>query len=132
MDNYNKELENKLNDMAKQKEESDRNLLKCEGVIGILSCIILLMPVIICSLVPMEEWQSMIITLLGLIPSIIGIFFAVKIEQTAGYYECKHCKHRYVPEYKAVIMAPHMGRTRYMKCPNCYEKSWQKKVLSRK
>ena len=48
-----------------------------------------------------------------------------------GYYECKHCKHRYVPTYKAVNMAMHMGRTRYMRCPQCGKKSWQKKVLSK-
>lgn len=51
--------------------------------------------------------------------------------QLAGYYECKECGHRYVPTYKAVNLAPHMGRTRYMKCPKCNEKSWQKKVLNK-
>ena len=25
----------------------------------------------------------------------------------------------------------HVGRTRYMKCPECNEKSWQKKVISK-
>ncbi|MBE6885229.1 MAG: DNA-binding protein, partial [Ruminococcaceae bacterium] len=33
--------------------------------------------------------------------------------------------------YRAVAMAPHMGRTRYMRCPQCEKKSWQKKVLSK-
>ena len=51
------------------------------------------------------------------------------IEQKAGYYECGECHHKYVPEYKNMLWAPHMGRTRYMKCPKCGMKSWQKKVI---
>ena len=58
-------------------------------------------------------------------------FFLIRIEQVTGYYECKHCHHRYVPTYMQTNMAMHFGRTRYMKCPNCGKKSWQKKVLSK-
>ena len=57
--------------------------------------------------------------------------FTIRIEQTAGYYECQKCHHKYVPEYKSVFWAMHMGRTRYMKCPQCGQKSWNKKVLSK-
>ena len=55
----------------------------------------------------------------------------LKIEQTAGYYECKECNHKYVPEYNSVFWAMHVGRTRYMKCPKCGKKSWQKKVITK-
>lgn len=131
MDNYNKELENKLLEMIKQKEESDKRLLKFEWVIGVLSCIILFVPIFIGALLPMEEWKRLAIIFSGFIPGFVGLCFAVRIEQIAGYYECKHCKHRYVPTYKAVNFAMHMGRTRYMKCPKCGKKSWQKKVISK-
>ena len=130
MENYNKELENTLMEMVKQKEESDRRLLTLEWVIGILSLIILLVPVIVGSLLPMEEWKQTLVVLSGFIPALIGGHFAIKIEQTAGYYKCKHCKHRYVPTISAMYFAPHIGRTRYMKCPECGKKSWQKKVIS--
>ena len=129
MDNYNKELENNLIEMIKQKEENDKHLLTLEWVIGILSMIVLFVPIIIASLLPMEDWQRIVLTFSGFIPCFIGFFFAVKIEQIAGYYECKECGHRYVPTYKAMNLAMHMGRTRYMRCPNCGKKSWQKKVL---
>ena len=131
MDNYNKELESKLLEVIKQKEEADKRLLALEWVIGILSCIIIVVPAFVGSYLQMEEWKRVLIVLSGFIPGFVGIFFAVKIEQVAGYYECKLCKHRYVPTYKAAMMAPHMGRTRRMKCPKCGQKSWQKKVLSR-
>ena len=131
VENYNEELERTLLEMVKQKEESDKRLLALEWVIGILSVIVLIIPSIIASYLPMEEWKRIVIIFSALIPSIIGFGFALKIEQIAGYYECKVCKHKYVPTFKAVNLAPHMGRTRYMRCPECGKKSWQKKVVSK-
>ena len=131
MDNCNKESEKILLEMIKQKEQSDKRLLAMEWVIGALSIIVLFVPIIIASLLTMEEWQRVALIFSGFIPAIVGFAFAVKIEQVAGYYECKHCSHKYVPTYKAVNMAMHMGRTRYMRCPECGKKSWQKKVISK-
>ena len=131
MDNYNKELENNLLEMVRQKEDADKRLLALEWVIGILSLIVLFVPIFIGALLPMEDWQRIVLVFSGFIPALIGLHFAMKIEQTAGYYECKHCKHKYVPTINAVYAAPHMGRTRYMRCPECGKKSWQKKVLTK-
>ena len=134
VENYNNDLESKLIEMVKQKEVADKHLLKLECVIGILSVLVLLIPCIIAAYIPegtIEEWQRVLIVFAGLIPCVIGIFYAVKIEQVAGYYECKCCGHKYVPTYKQVNLAMHMGRTRYLKCPKCQKKSWQKKVVSK-
>lgn len=131
MENYNKEMENILLEMVKEKERADKNLLTLEWVIGILSMIVLFVPIMIAALLPMEDWQRIILTFSGFIPCFVGFFFAVKIEQVAGYYACEHCGHKYVPTYKAVNLAPHMGRTRYMRCPECGKKTWQKKVLTK-
>ncbi|MBR5136613.1 MAG: helix-turn-helix domain-containing protein [Clostridia bacterium] len=131
MENYNKELENKLIEMVKQKEEADKRLLRMEVVIGVLSVIVLFVPLFIAAYAPLEDWQRVILIFTGFIPAIVGFAYAMKLEQVAGYYKCRHCGHTYVPELKAMYKAPHMGRTRYMKCPNCGKKSWQKKVLNR-
>lgn len=131
VDNYNKELEKKLIEMVREKERADKRLLTLEWVIGGLSLIVLMAPIFVGALLPMEDWQRTVVVFSGFIPSIIGFAFAMKIEQTAGYYECKHCGNRYVPEMKKMYAAPHMGRTRYMKCPECNQKSWQKKVISK-
>ena len=132
MENYNKELENNLLEMVKEKEQADRRLLKMEVLIGILSCVVMFVPIFIGALVPIEkDWVRLIIVLSGLIPGLIGFLVALKLEQVAGFYECQKCGHRYVPTYKAVNLAMHMGRTRYMQCPKCGEKSWQQKRISK-
>ena len=131
MENYNKEMENNLLEMIKQKEKSDKKLLSLEVFIGITATVILFVFIALAAFVQMETWLRVSIVVFGFAVFLAGCFYALHIEQTAGYYECQKCKHRYVPEYGSVFAAMHMGRTRYMKCPECGKKSWQKKVLSK-
>ena len=131
MDNYNKELENNLLEMIKQKEQADKRLLSVEVFIGITATIVLFDLIFVAAFIQMETWLKISLIVLGFILFLAGCFYALRIQQVAGYYECKHCKHRYVPTYKAVNMAMHIGRTRYMCCPQCGQKSWQKKVISK-
>ena len=131
MKNYDKSVEKNLLDMVKQKEEADKRLLTLEVFIGVLVTIIFLSLVFVASFVNMKDWIRILLIVVGFIPFIIGVLFAIRIEQTSGYYECQKCHNKYIPTYSSVLWAMHMGRTRYMKCPKCNEKSWQKKVISK-
>ena len=131
MDNYNKEMENKLIEMFRQKEEADKRLLKMEIVLGIIAILPLIAAVIIAIIIPMEEWKAGLLVGLSLLPLLIATPFAIKIEQKAGYYVCRECGHKHIPAYSSVFMAMHYGRTRYMKCPECHKRSWQRKVVSK-
>ena len=132
MENYNKEVEKKLVELVKEKEQKDKQLLSLEWVIGILSVLIIFIPVILGATLPIqEEWKRLVIIFSGFIPGLFGLIFAIKIEQVAGYYECGVCGHRYIPTFKEVILSQHIGRTRKMKCPKCGKKSWQKKVINK-
>lgn len=118
-------------EMVKQKEEADKKLLKLEWVIGYISSISFLILIFIASFIEMQVWIRILLIAFGLLTFCIGIFNSLKIEQTAGYYECDKCHHKYVPTYGSVLWSMHFGRTRYMKCPKCGEKSWNKKVISK-
>ena len=131
MDDYKKELENNLLEMVKQKQDADKRLLRMESLAGAMACIPLAAGCIIGLTVPMEEWIQVVIVLSSMLPLLVAIPFLLRIEQVAGFYECKHCHHQYVPQYKSVFMAPHIGRNRYMKCPECKKYSLQKKVISK-
>ena len=120
MDHYNKEMESKLLELVRQKQQADKRLLAAEVVIGITA-----------AFVQMETWLRITLVVLGFALFLAGCFYALRFEQTAGFYWCKECGNKYVPTYKATTMAPHMGRTRYMKCPQCGKKSWQTKVLTK-
>jgi len=131
MKNYEENVEKNLLEMVKQKEETDKRLLKIEILMGWIAILPLLISTAIVSIVPMEEWLGSVIVGTSIIPLLIATPFAIKIEQTAGYYECNICQHKYIPKYLSVFGAMHMGRTRYMKCPQCNKRSWQKKVINK-
>lgn len=131
MESYNKKLEDNLIKMAKKKEEADRMLLRIETVIGFTCIAVMLALCGIAAYVEMEEWLRITLILVGLVPLIAAMPFMIKIEQTAGYYVCRECGHKHIPAYSSVFMAMHYGRTRYMKCPECHKRSWQRKVISK-
>ena len=131
MDNYNKELENKLLEMVKEKEAADKRLLSLEIIIGVVCIVIILALTAVASMLQMVEGLRILLIMIAVVPFLVTVPFLLKIEQIAGYYECAKCGHRYVPTYNSVLWAMHMGRTRYMRCPECDQKSWQKKVLSK-
>ena len=131
MENYNEELERNLLETIKQKELADKRLLAVEVVIGVTATAILFAMIAVAAFVPMATWLRVLLIVIGFVLFLAGCFYALRIEQVAGYYECGACGHRYVPTYTAVNGAMHMGRTRYMRCPECGKTTWQKKVLSK-
>lgn len=131
MKEYNEKLEQNLIDMVKQKEERDKRLLSLEIVMGLLLFAIFFTLMIIASYLDVDDNVRFMLIMVGFVPFVIMAFFAIRIEQVAGYYECNKCYHKYVPTYSGVLWAMHFGRTRYMKCPECKKWSWQHKVISK-
>lgn len=130
-ENYNQKAEENLLEMKKQKEETDKEMLRLEIVIGYISSIAFLILIFLASFVQMPLVIKILLIIGGSIVFIIGVINAIKIEQIAGYYECYKCHYKYIPTYKNVLFSMHCGRSRYMKCPKCNEKSWHKKVLTK-
>ena len=131
MENYNKIAEENLLTLKKQKEESDKRLLNIEVIMGIISIIMYLIMVMIVSFSNMQDNTRVLIIMLLTVFVFIECLLALRIEQQAGYYECRKCHHKYIPTYSNVLWAMHINRTRYMKCPECEKKSWQKKVITK-
>lgn len=129
MDNYNKVAEENFIKFQKEKEDSDKRLLFTEIIIGSIVTISFLLMIFL-SIFAIENivWKTITI-IVGIVIFIIGIGCSLLIEQKAGYYQCDNCKYKYIPTYKQVFFAMHSGRTRYMKCPKCHKKTWNKKVI---
>lgn len=111
-------------------EHLSKLLLISEWFIGIFSVLIILAGAIVASYLDIAEIWRVLIVVGSLLLAIPPIVFAIWIEKDAGFYECGHCHHKYIPTWKAVIWSMHMGRTRKMKCPKCGKKTWNKKILS--
>lgn len=128
---YKKRAEENIINLTNQDVYKNKMLLTLECIIGYLSILVLTTFVMIASYVEIATLWRVLLIVFGFINCIIGVAFALKIEKDAGYYVCRHCKHQYIPTYKQVFWASHIGRTRHMKCPKCNKKSWHKKIVSK-
>lgn len=106
-------------------------MLQTEYWIAFPAVIYGLVMVFVASFIEMPVWLRIVLIVFAFVMIFTVAFIAVGIEQKAGYYECQNCHHRYVPTYWQRNLAMHMGRTRYMKCPECGKRNWQKKVLTK-
>ena len=131
MEDYDKTAEENLIKLKKEKEESDKVLLNLEIWVGLASVLLFMTMVFIASYCDLSNNIRLLIMIPSFIFFFIICFLMLRIEQKAGYYECQKCHHKYVPSYSSICWAMHMGRTRYMKCPECGKRSWQKKVISK-
>jgi len=131
MENYKEIAEKNLLMMRQSEERSNRTLLRLEVVIGLISGLTLVLCIMAAALANVDNTWVAILTSFGGIQFLVAAMFCFYIEKAAGYYECAECGHRYEPELIPSMFAPHMGRTKRMKCPKCGKRSWQKKVLVR-
>lgn len=133
MENYKNKAEENLLEMTQKVEKRDKLLLQLElWMIGSVIPLFVGMSLFGSYLCDNGQvvWGSILIfsQFLLLIPF---IYFGLKIEHDAGYYECPNCGERYVPTMKAMFWAPHMGRARKMTCPHCGKKGYHRKVVSK-
>ena len=128
---YDKRAEENLLAMKRQIEEKNRQMLRTEYWVALPAVLAGLVMVFVASFVEMPAWSRAVLIAFSLVMIFAVAFIAVGIEQKAGYYECQKCGHRYVPTYWQTNLAQHVGRTRYMKCPVCGKRSWQRKVLAK-
>ena len=131
MENKQEKNEQILLEMAKELERKNKTIWTTMCVIMIVSIAALLAGNLAAALfMPEGPWQLVVVvavTVLFLIPCL----YALKLEVSVGAYKCKKCGYEIVPTYKQALNAPHMGFTRYLKCPQCNKRTWCKKVLKR-
>lgn len=131
VENYNEKAEKALLEMVKKEEMQNKKLMMYENVIGFSSTLSFLIQVLVAVFFVKNTTAQTLLFILAFAFLIVGVSFALKIEAETGYYECQKCHNKYVPKYSSVYFAMHLGTTRYMKCPKCGKKSWQKKVMSK-
>lgn len=131
-ENYINKAEEKLLELQKEKEQTHKKILLFEIIFGII--LVFSFATIFCMCAyAIEKSQIYVLPIILMVVSfimlVVGVGACLIMEQKAGYYVCAHCGHKYVPTFKQVLWAMHCGRTRYLKCPHCNKKSWNKKVV---
>lgn len=131
MKEYDKKAEELLLEMAKREEEHNKRHLTAMWLILITDLLFYMSVLIPSAMILGETLKFAIIASVATVIFLIIGFIALKFEVEAGYYECRKCRHRFIPSYMKAMMSMHISTTRFMKCPECGKFSWCKKVLSK-
>ena len=132
MEDYEKKTDELLVELAKQEEIKNKKMITDLYVLCITTIVFYIGITMLAAYTLGEGTLFGIIVTVATVVLVLVGFYSLKIEMDAGYYECKKCHHRYVPDsYFKVMIAPHINTTRYLKCPKCGKRSWAKKVMSK-
>ncbi len=131
MKDYEKKTEELLLEMAKKEEINNKRIFTNMWVL-LITIFVSYIAIIMISAITLGEGEEFgIITAISTTVFVILGFYCLKIEVDTGYYECRKCHNKFVPTYKSALIAPHMGTTRYLKCPKCGKRSMVKKVMTK-
>lgn len=131
MEDYKKMAEENLLQLQKQEELNNKKLLSLEVVIGYTSTISFMVLTFAASFAVTSPVWRVVMILTAAVIFAVGMLYCLRLEHDAGYYECPNCGKKYVPSMKAVVMAPHVGRNRRLRCPYCGKRGFHKKVLTK-
>lgn len=114
----------------KDGKKYNKELFMVEAVVGVAASMMLIAMVAVAAMLVETHFEISVFLIVTSIAFFVIICMELtKMEQIVGYYVCGKCHHKYVPTYNEVLWSMHLGRTRYMKCPKCHKKTWQKKVM---
>ena len=131
MDDNKKKVNELLDELKKQEEEKNKQLIMNMWVLLMSSLIFYLGIIVLAGYTLGETTLFEIIVGVSTVLFVVVAFYGLKLEIDAGYYECRNCHHRFTVKYMMALTVPHMFTMRYLKCPKCNEKSWAKKVMTR-
>ncbi len=126
-----KNVKTEENENVEQNQQSakltNKEYFVLECIICSVSLVVFLAITLIAAYCQMSDGARIALIVVAMIDLLASCFSALYIEVKVGYHICSKCGHKHQPSYLKTIIAPHIGFTRYMKCPKCGDRNWQKK-----
>lgn len=126
---YKRKSEEIIMDLVREKEENKKKVLLAVAC-ALVTLLASLTIIFVAEFVPMEIWLQYLLTGIGIVVLLSGLLLSAALEWNAGTFECKHCKTRFIPTYKAYLAGAHTLTTRHLQCPECGQKSMCKRRLT--
>lgn len=129
---YIRKAEENMMDMIREKEINRKRMAE-NIALGTISTITMVTMILVVSLhtEQMSVIEKSVLMGIGCTVFAVGIWFAMQGVRTIGYYKCRKCGSSFVPNMMEYTMSMHMVMTKYLKCPDCGEKTWCRKVYAK-
>ena len=136
MEDYNTKSEEVILGLKSENEKYAKRLLRSEAYIVVVGVVASLAMIIAGTIIALKNGENdplaVVLIVSGCVIVVAAALLGLGIEVKTGYYECAECGHIYKPSsLLKTAFAIHMNTTRYMKCPKCGKRCWQKKVLTK-
>ncbi len=136
MEDYNAKSEEVILGLKSENEKYAKRLLRSEAYIIVVGVVASLAMIIAGTIIALKNGENdplaVVLIVSGCVIVVAAALIGLGIELKTGYYECAECGHIYKPSsLLKTAFAIHMNTTRYMKCPKCGKRCWQKKVLTK-
>lgn len=128
---YKEKAEDNLIDIIKKEREENKKKIMIEVLIGIPCIVSMLSLFIMAGLLNIEDYQRIIMLVIGFICVFCSVIGLSIFDKNIGYYECKHCKERFIPTFGCYINGMHGITWRRLRCPSCGKVSNCRKKLNK-
>lgn len=114
---------------------NDRTTPKKKVIISTISCVFATLSslaiIFISAFFATQIWLRLIMIGIALIVMISNIAVILLVAVSTEIYECEKCGEKFVPTLSAYLLAPHTFTKRYLKCPHCGKKRWNKSHIKK-
>lgn len=114
---------------------SDRTSPRKKVIVSTVSCVMATLSslalVLISAYFINELWLRLVLIGIAVMVVVSDVAVILLVAVSAEIYECERCGEKFVPGLSAYLFAPHTFRRRYLKCPFCKKKSWDKSHLKK-
>ncbi|MGN0814157.1 MAG: helix-turn-helix domain-containing protein [Candidatus Coproplasma sp.] len=119
-----------LMELIQEKQENKMKII-LSGVVCAMMLVSVGTMALVTGLCEIETGWRIALIVIAVIEILVGIPVGCVLEKSAGYYECKHCKERFIPTMSAYVMGVHGITWRRLKCLHCGKVSNCRKKLTK-
>ncbi len=109
---------------------NDRTTPRRKVIISSISCFFATLAslalILISAFFVTQVWLRLVMIGIALIVVISNVAVILLVAVSTEIYKCDKCGEKFAPTLSAYIFAPHTFSRRYLKCPHCGKKCWDK------
>lgn len=93
---------------------------------AIVTILITLGLILLAGFVIEEVWIKILVCVMSVLLVVSNIALILLVAVNTEVYECCHCGEKFVPTKRKYLMGAHTMKKRYLRCPYCHKKGWNK------
>lgn len=127
---YQRKAEENMMDLMQENQENKKRMA-LSIICGVITIIAVCSLVIIAAYIEMPTVARIAVIAFAILTAVVGIGTAAMLEIKAGYFECPHCKERFVPTMSEYVKGYHTLTKRKLTCPACGKRAMCKHRIVR-